>query len=129
METAADVRLRIDLIKQEENRHLNCPQIESERTIGSIGCHFGQPLGENVRAAFHDMVMRLHRFYGFTVMDSYKLLGQAGEVRVSQVLSYHGYNAASARLDKKYLVWLKNPSKIIPISDSELNRSAQGFKI
>lgn len=102
METAADVYLRIDLIKQEENYYLNYPQIESERAIGSVGCHFGQPLGENVKAAFHDMVMRLHRFYGLTVLDAYELLGQVGEVRVHQTLDK--FNAVLVKLDKRYLV-------------------------
>ena len=102
METAADVHIRIDLIKQEENKYLHCPQIESERTIGSVGCHFGQPLGENVKAAFRDMVMRLHRFYGFTVVDAYELLGQVGEVRVHQTLE--NFNAVLVKLDKRYLV-------------------------
>jgi amidase len=104
METAADVHLRIDLIKQEDSHYLNCPQIESERTIGSVGCHFGQPLGENVKAAFRDMVMRLHRFYGFTVVDAYELLGQVGEVRVHQTLSFDNFNAVLVKLDKRYLV-------------------------
>jgi amidase len=103
METAADAYLRIDLINQEENHYLNCPQIESERTIGSVGCHFGQPLGDNVKAAFHDMLMRLHRFYGFTLVDAYELLGQVGEVRVHQTLSFDNYNAVLVKLDKKYL--------------------------
>ena len=104
METAADVHLRIDLIKQEESHYLYCPQLESERTIGSVGCHFGQPLGENVKSAFRDMAMRLHRFYGFTVVDAYELLGQVGEVRVHQTLSFDNYNAVLVKLDKKYLV-------------------------
>ena len=50
METAADVHIRIELIKKKNSHHLNCPQIESARTIGSVGCHFGQPLGENIKA-------------------------------------------------------------------------------
>ena len=104
METAGDVYLRIDLIKQEETHYLNCPQIESESTIGSVGCHLGQPLGENVRAAFYDMVMRLHRFYGFTVVDAYELLGQVGEVRVHQTLPFDNLNAVLVKLDKRYLV-------------------------
>jgi len=103
METAADVHVRIDLVKREESRYLGCPQIESERTIASVGCHFGQQLGENVKAAFRDMVMRLHRFYGFDLVDAYELLGQVGEVRVHQALSFDNFNAASVKLDKRYL--------------------------
>ena len=91
----------MSVIKGEETYYLNCPQIESERTIGSVGCHFGRPLGENVKAAFRDMVMRLHRFHGFDVMDAYELLGQVGEVRVHQALD--NWNAVLVKLDKKYL--------------------------
>lgn len=102
METAADVHIRIDLITQEHSHYLNCPQIESERTIGSVGCHFGQPLVDNVKAAFQDMVMRLHRFYSFTLVDAYELMGQVGEVRVHQTLE--NLNAVLVKLDKKYLI-------------------------
>jgi amidase len=101
METSADVHIRIDLIKQENSKYIDSPQIESQRTIGSIGCHFGKPLGENVRVAFRDMVMRLHRFYGFTVIDAYELLGQVGEVRVHQTLE--DLNTVLVKIDKKYL--------------------------
>lgn len=100
METAADVHMRINLIKQENSHYLDCPQIESDRTIGSVGCHYGQPLGENIKAAFRDMVMRLHRFYDFTVIDAYELLGQVAEVRVHQTLE--NFNAVLVKLDKKY---------------------------
>jgi amidase len=101
METAADVHIRIDLIKQEDSHYVNCPQIESDRTIGSIGCHYGQPLGDNVKAAYRDMVMRLHRFYGFDLVDAYELVGQVGELRVHQTLE--NLNAVLVKLDKRYL--------------------------
>lgn len=101
METAADVHLRIDLVKASGSHYLHCPQIESDRTIGSVGCHFGRPLGENVKAAFRDLVMRLHRFHGFSVVDAYELLGQVGEIRVHQALD--NWNAVLVKLDKRYL--------------------------
>jgi hypothetical protein len=69
--------------------------------IGSVRCHFGRPLGENVKAAFRDLVMRLHRFHGFSVVDAYELLGQVGEVRVHQTLDH--WNAVLVKLDKRYL--------------------------
>jgi len=47
-------------------------------------------------------VMRLHRFYSFTVLDAYELLGQVGEVRVHQTLDK--LNAVLVKLDERYLV-------------------------
>ena len=101
METAGDVHVRIDLIKAADARLLSCPQIECERTIGSVGCDFGRPLGDNVKIAFRDLVNRLHRFHGFDKMDAYELLGQVAEVRVHQTLD--NWNAVFVKLDKRFL--------------------------
>ena len=102
METAGDVHLRIDLIKARSSTYLRCPQIECARTIGSVGCHFGRALSENVRSAYSDMVSRLVQFHGFDRLDAYELLGQVGEVRVHQTLD--DWNAVLVKLDRKYLV-------------------------
>ena len=101
METSADVRLRVDLIKAGDAQYVSCPQIADEETIGSVGCAFGRPLGDNVKAAFHDMVLRLERFHGFDKMDAYALLCQGARVRVHQVLD--NWNAALVKLERKYL--------------------------
>ena len=102
METAGDVHIRIDLIKARSSQYLLCPQIECERTIGSVGCHFGRALDQNVRRAYSDVVNRLHQFHGFDKMDAYELLGQVGEVRIHQTLD--DWNAVLVKLDRKYLV-------------------------
>jgi len=102
METAADVHVCIDLIKADKSVCLGCPQTESARTIGSVGCHFGRPLGANVKFAYRDMVIRLHQFYGFEKTDAYDLLGQVGEVRVHQTLEH--WNAVLVKLDKKHSI-------------------------
>ena len=102
METSGDVHVRIDLIKGKDAQYLVCPQIACDRSIGSVGCHFGRPLGDNVKSAFRDMVCRLSRFHGFNKMDAYALLSQVGEVSVHQTLD--NWNAALVKLDRKYLV-------------------------
>lgn len=102
METAGDVHIKIDLIKARSSEYLVCPQIECPRTIGSVGCHFGRALGENVRSAFRDMVNRLNQFHGFDKMDAYQLLGQVGEVVVHQTLD--DWNAVLVKVDRKYLI-------------------------
>ena len=102
METAADVHIRVDLIKAGSSQYLRCPQIACDRTIGSVGCHFGRPLGDNVKSAYSDMVSRLVQFHGFDKMDAYELLGQVGEIRIHQTLD--DWNAVLVKLDRKYLV-------------------------
>jgi amidase len=101
METAADVRLRIDLIKSDETRHVACPQIECDRMIGSIGCHFGNSLIENVKEAFRDMIQRLHHFHGFSRLEAYELLGQLARIRTHQTLD--DWNSAFVSIDTRYL--------------------------
>lgn len=101
METAGDVHIRIELIKARDSDYLLCPQIECTRTVGSVGCHFGRPLGENVRSAYRDMVNRMVQFHQFDRMDAYQLLGQVGEVVVHQTLD--DWNAVLVKVDRKYL--------------------------
>ena len=101
LETAAEVRVRVDLIKGPGSKHVACPQIELPDSIGSIGCHFGRPLGDNVKAAFQDMILRLHKHYGFSRIDAYELLGQVARIRVHQALD--NWNAVSVSIEKKYL--------------------------
>jgi len=101
METAGDVHLRINLIKARSSEYLVCPQIECERTVGSVGCHFGRPLDQNVRSAYRDLVNRMHQFHDFDKLDAYQLLGQVGEVVIHQTLD--DWNAVLVKVDRKYL--------------------------
>ena len=102
METAGDVHLRVSVIKAKSSAYHICPQIECERTIGSVGCHFGRALDDNVRSAYRDMVHRLVEFHGFDRTDAYELLGQIGEVVVHQTLD--DWNAVLVKMDRRFLV-------------------------
>ena len=101
METSADIQLKVDIIKEKDSRYIGYPQLESERTIGSVGCQFGRPVGDNIKLAFKDLITRMHKFYGFEIIDAYQLLGQIAEVTVHQTLD--NWTSAMVKIDKKYL--------------------------
>ena len=89
VEVAADVTVKIDILASGEAEFAGCPQINGDEFIGSIGCHFGNAISENIKYAYFDLIQRLTKYYGFCVIDAYHLLSQVGEVRVCQVLGNH----------------------------------------
>jgi len=101
IETTAEVKTRISVTSQEEVAFCGCPQINGEDFIGSIGCHFGNLVSENIKYAYFDLMKRIEKQYGFTTMDVYHLLSQVGEVRVCQLLG--DFQAALVRVRKSYI--------------------------
>lgn len=101
VEIAADVTVKIQIIPREEAGFEGCPQINSNDFIGSIGCHFGNAVSENIKYAYYDLIHRLNNHYGFSVIDAYHLLSQVGEVRVCQVLGDH--QAAMAKIKRHFI--------------------------
>jgi len=101
VEIAADVTVRIKILASEEAKFEGCPQINGDKFIGSIGCHFGNVLSENIKFAYFDLIRRLENNYGFSTLDAYHLLSQVGEVRVCQVLGDH--QAALAKVQRKFI--------------------------
>ena len=101
VEIAADVTVRINVLTREEAKFLGCPQINGVDFIGSIGCHFGKSISENIKFAYFDLIQRLKTHYGFSTMDAYHLLSQVGEVRVCQVLGNH--QAALAKVKRTFI--------------------------
>jgi len=101
IEVSAEVTVRIDIIPHDEAHYVGCPQINSEDFIGSIGCHFGEALSENIKHAYFDLIHRLNAHNGLSIMDGYHLLTQVGEVRVCQVLG--DFQAAMARVKRCFI--------------------------
>jgi amidase len=101
IEVSAEVTVRVQLIPRKEAQFVGCPQINGGEFIGSIGCHFGNTLSENIKYAYFDLIYRLKRYYGFSIMDAYHLLSQAGEVRVCQVLG--NFQAALVKIKKSFV--------------------------
>lgn len=101
IETTAEVKTRISVTTPEEVAFCGCPQINGADFIGSIGCHFGNLVSENIKYAYFDLMKRIEKQYGFTTMDVYHLLSQVGEIRVCQLLG--DFQAALVRVKKCYL--------------------------
>lgn len=101
VETAADVTVKIKIISKEEANFETCPQINNNYFIGSIGCHFGNEISENIKYAYYDLIQRLKKYYGFSIIDAYHLLSQVGEVRVCQVLGDH--QAAMTKIQRQFI--------------------------
>ena len=101
VEISADVTVRVKVLDRKEAKYVNCPQINGNDFIGSIGCHFGNAISENIKYAYFDLIQRLKIYYGFSVIDAYHLLSQVGEVRVCQVLGNH--QAALAKVRRRFI--------------------------
>ena len=101
VEIGAEVTVKIDLIPAAESSYVACPQINNDEFIGSIGCHFGNDISENIKHAYFDLIKRMETAHGFTAQDAYHLLCQAGEVRVCQVLG--DFQAALAKIQRRFI--------------------------
>jgi len=101
IEVSAEVTVRIDVVSREDAQYVGCPQINGKEFIGSIGCHFGEAISENIKHAYFDLIHRLKAHSGFSIMDAYHLLSQVGEVRVCQVLG--DFQAAMARVKRRFI--------------------------
>lgn len=101
IEVSAEVAVWIHVLSKEEASYVGCPQINGSDFIGSIGCHFGEPVSENIKHAYFDLIQRLKTYHGFSIMDAYHLLTQVGEVRVCQVLG--DFQAAVAKVKRRYI--------------------------
>ena len=101
IEISAEVMVKIDVIPKEESQYVGCPQINGDEFIGSIGCHFGKEISENIKYAYFDLIQRLKKYYGFSIIDAYHLLTQVGEVRVCQVLG--NLQGALAKVKRRFI--------------------------
>jgi amidase len=97
IETSADVRLQIDVIK---NKKIAWPRLENEEFImvaGSI-----RPLLDAFRIAHVEMVKWLEEDYGFDRWEALQLLSQVGSAQVANVV------------DPNYTVVAKFPKRYLP---------------
>jgi amidase len=101
VEIEADVTVRVKVLDRKKAKYGSCPQINGNDFIGSIGCHFGNPVSENINFAYFDLIQRLKSHFGFSTIDAYHLLSQVGEVRVCQVLGNH--QAVLAKVKRRFI--------------------------
>lgn len=89
--------VRIDLIK---GWTIKWPRLETKDFIMSIGS--GRPMEDAARIAYRDLIAWMAADYGFTEMDAYMLLTQAGRMRLGNMVDPKYTMGASIK--KSFLV-------------------------
>ena len=102
IDTTSETTIAVDLVKKEDARYMNWPQIELPDSIGSIGCPMSGSLDDAYRAAYSDLVQRMEKFYGFDLLEAYQLVSCVGEVRVNQGIDPSWY-CCTAKIMKRFL--------------------------
>lgn len=96
LETSMDVVLKIDLIK---GKAIEWPRLEDAEHIMVAGS--ARPLIDAFRLAHVELIEWLEEEYGFSKMDAYTLLGQAGESTVANIVDPN-YTVV-AKIRKRYI--------------------------
>ena len=77
------------------------PQLNTGSWIGSVAGLQGNGLTDCARAAYRDLALRLISFHGLALRDAYLLLGQAGRLRVGNMID--PFYSVLATIDRRYL--------------------------
>jgi len=100
IEIEADAELWCLPREAEEAGFTGLPQLNTATSIGSIAGLQGNDLTECARAAYRDLVLRLTRYHGFGLREAYMLLGQAGRLRVGNMID--PFYSVLASIDRAY---------------------------
>ena len=101
IEIEAEVEVSCRPLAAEAAGFVALPQLNTVRTVGSVGCFQGDDLTACARAAYVDLVHRLVRFYGFGRSEAYQLLGQVGRLRVGNMID--PFYSVLASVDRRFL--------------------------
>lgn len=101
VEIEAEVELTMRARDREEAGFVALPQLDTAETIGSLAGLSGADLTSCARAAYTDLVERLHRSNGLSRPDAYQLLGQAGRLRVGNMID--PFYSVLATIERRYL--------------------------
>jgi amidase len=86
IEIEAEAELWCEARDADEAGFAGLPQLNTPDSIGSIAAMQGNDLTDCARAAYRDLVLRLHRFHGIGLREAYMLLGQAGRLCVGNMI-------------------------------------------
>ena len=101
VELEAEVELTMRVRDREAAGFVALPQLDTAEAIGSLAGLQGAELAGCARAAYTDLVERLHRGHGFTRTDAYHLLGQAGRLHVGNMID--PFYSVLATVERRYL--------------------------
>ena len=100
IECQADVTLRFGRSDPSEAGFCGLSQVNTATRWGSVAPGPGH-LEDLVRAAYHDLALRLRHTGLFSLAEAYRLLGAAGTVRVGQVVP--PVYSALAMIERRYV--------------------------
>lgn len=86
IEIEARVEMTVRVSGRAESGFTGLPQLNTADAIGSIAGFQGVNLGDCARAAYTDLARRLITFHGFTKLEAYTLLGQAGRLQIGNMI-------------------------------------------
>jgi amidase len=101
VELEAEVELTMRARDREAAGFVALPQLDTAEAIGSLAGLHGADLTSCARAAYTDLVERLHRGHGFSRTDAYTLLGQAGRLHVGNMID--PFYSVLATVGRRYL--------------------------
>jgi acetamidase/formamidase len=101
IEIEAEAELRCTPVDAADAGFAGLPQLNTATAIGSIAAMQGNSLTDCARAAYRDLVIRLSRFHGLSEQGAYMLLGQAGRLRVGNMID--PYYSVLATVDRCFL--------------------------
>ena len=81
------IEARVSVLKKEEVTYFNCPQVNCDEWIGSIGMDAGSNLCNAMKRGYTDLIRRMEAEYGIPMYDAYMLLNLAGKVRIGNELT------------------------------------------
>ena len=88
LESQGRTTARVNLIKKEDMPYYGCPQVNTERYIGSVGITTSFDITTCCKNGYKDLIYRLEAEYGISQADGYMLLNLAGKIQVG-----NGYSA------------------------------------
>jgi acetamidase/formamidase len=100
VESDGVVTLSAALIKKEDPRYFDLPQINDSGRIGSV-CTVPNNIEAAIRGAVYDVIKRVEIDCGVPFMDAYMLIGQCVKIRICQMIG--SACTAYAWLDKALL--------------------------
>ncbi|HSO52352.1 MAG TPA: acetamidase/formamidase family protein, partial [Actinomycetes bacterium] len=101
VELEAEAELTMRARDREAAGFVALPQLDTAETIGSLAGLSGADLTSCARAAYTDVVERLHQSHGLSRPDAYQLLGQAGRLRVGNMID--PFYSVLATIERRYL--------------------------
>jgi acetamidase/formamidase len=101
IEIEAEAELWCVPVDREDAGFTGLPQLNTASFLGSIAGLQGNDLTDCARAAYRDLALRLIRHHGLPPREAYMLLGQAGRLRVGNMID--PFYSVLAAIDRRFV--------------------------